>query len=155
MPELWIGLIVVVLIIILILVFIEWNRRRFLTNIERTLQQFGTLSKQSNPNLGYILQTETVSILIKLIYAPSANEVSFNSKRHWQVFSGSGKHMLPTSGFQDLEGHKLIIVYPQPGKIVKYINENEIIFVKPETDVFGMRVIHIHQVEAYLAAFKS
>ncbi|MBW4258596.1 hypothetical protein KTG15_13005 [Methanobacterium sp. YSL] len=155
MPELWIGLSAVVLILVLILVVIEQNRRRFLASIERKLAQFGSLRKQSNPSLGYILQTQTESVFIKLIYAPSAKEVSFNSKRHWQVFSGSGKHMLPTAGFQDLEGHKLIIVYPQPGKIVKYINENEIIFVKPETDVFGMRVVHIHQIESYFAALKS
>lgn len=149
MPELWIGLIVIVLILVAILVFLESNRKRFILSIEEKLKKYGTLEKANNVNHGYVLKTNTTTYHIKLIYAPGASEVSFNSKRHWQVFSGSKKLMLPTHGFQDKEGNKILLIYPQPGKIVKYINENEVVFVTLKMDVFGMNVVHINQLDAY------
>lgn len=149
MPELWIGLIVVVLILITILALLGLNKRKFIESIEQRLKVYGSLEKAKNPNHGYVLKTPSESHQIMLLYAPSATEVSFNSKRHWQVFQGSKKGMLPTYDFAELSGKKVLIVYPKPRKMVKYINENEVVFVSMSLDVFGMHVISIDQIETY------
>lgn len=149
MPELWIALGVLFVLFVVIIVIIENNKKRFVHAIEHKLKHHGTLEKVTNNSHQYVLKKQDRTYLIRLIYAPSVKEVSFNSKRHWQLFSSSGKKMIETHGFQDIEGNKLIIIYPQPGKIVKYINENEIVFVNPKSDVFGMSAIHIHQIEAF------
>lgn len=149
MFELYLGIGILLIIVVVIIVIIEHNKQKFVHAIESKLNQYGTLTKVKKEGYQYELQTQNEQISIRLIYAPSVNEVSFNSKRHWQFFASSGKKMIETHGFQDVQGTKLIIIYPQPGKIVKYINENEVVFVKPKMDVFGMHVIHIHQIETY------
>jgi hypothetical protein len=149
MFEFSIGLGVLLAIVFGIVLIIEHNKQKFVQSIESQLSQYGTLTKVKKDRYQFELQTPNDRIFIRLIYAPSVNEVSFNSKRYWQLFSSSGKKMIDTLGFQDIEGTKLIIIYPQPGKIVKYINENEVVFVKPKMDVFGMHVIHLHQIETY------
>lgn len=149
MPELWIGLGILLVIIVLIIVLIERNKQKFIRTIEHNLKHLGILEKVAKNSHQYVLKINDRIILIRLIYAPSVTEVSFNSKRHWQLTSSSGKKMIETHGFQELVGEKLIIIYPQPGKIVKYINENEIVFVNPKMDVFGMNAIHLHQIEQY------
>ena len=149
MTELWIGLGIITVVVITIIVIIEVNKHKFIQSIENQLKQHGSLEKVSKSSHQYVLNTLNKSILIRLIYAPSVNEVSFNSKRHWQLFSSSGKKMIETHSFAEIPGDKLILVYPQPGKIVKYINENEVVFVKPHMDVFGMHVIHLNQIDNY------
>ncbi len=149
MFEFYLGLGILVVIVIAIIVVIELNKQKFVRAIEHQLKQHGTLEHTKVNSYQYILKTKDRTILIRLIYAPSVNEVSFNSKRHWQLFSSSGKKMIETHGFQDIEGDKLLLIYPQPGKIVKYINENEVVFVKPGMDVFGMHAIHINQIDQY------
>ena len=50
------------------------------------------------------------------------------------------------SDFMNLETKeneiKVVIATPSPKKIVKYINECEIVFVKNDTDVYGSKVIN-------------
>ena len=149
MFEFYLGLGILVAIVIAIIVVIELNKQKFIRAIEHQLKHHGKLEYTKLNSHQYVLNTQNRRIQIRLIYAPSVNEVSFNSKRHWQLFSSSGKKMIETHGFQDIEGDKLLLIYPQPGKIVKYINENEVVFVKPGMDVFGMHAIHINQIDQY------
>jgi 2-polyprenyl-3-methyl-5-hydroxy-6-metoxy-1,4-benzoquinol methylase len=149
MFEFYLGLGILVVIVIAIIIIIELNKQKFVRAIEHQLKHHGKLEHSKLNSHQYVLTTKDRTILIRLIYAPSVNEVSFNSKRHWQLFSSSGKKMIETHGFQEIQGEKLLLIYPQPGKIVKYINENEVVFVKPEMDVFGMHAIHINQIDEY------
>lgn len=149
MLELWTGLGIILIVIVSIIIFIERNKQKFLRTIEHKLKHHGSLEKVTKNSHQYTLSNGHRQILIRLIYAPSVSEVSFNSKRHWQLISSSGKKMVETHSFQELNGEKLIIIYPQPGKIVKYINENEIVFVNPKMDVFGMNTIHLNQIDQF------
>lgn len=113
------------------------------------LNSLGAIKEVKSRTHDFEITYEGQEYKIKLLYAPGAVEVSFNSKRHWQIFTTSNKKMAETNGFYDLEGKKLLVIYPNPGKIVRYINENEIVFVTPQMDVFGMNVIHSDQIESY------
>ncbi|MDY0209811.1 MAG: hypothetical protein RBQ91_00190 [Acholeplasma sp.] len=123
------------------------HRRRVIDH----LSEIGVLTETKLKSHDYEMTVKGSHYKIKLVYTPGAHEVSFNSKRHWQVFTPSNKKMLETNGFYELEGKKVIVIYPNPGKIVKYINENEIVFVKPNMDVFGMHVINCDQIDSYFS----
>ena len=42
---------------------------------------------------------------------------------------------------EDPKSRKLYIIYPNATSLLKYINECEMVFVRPETDVYGTNVI--------------
>jgi hypothetical protein len=124
-------------------------KKKHTDQIKAQLEKVGTLETANINGADFKLVTTDKTYLIKLFFAPGAYEVSFNSKRHWQIFTPSGKKMFETNGFADIAGDKLVVIYPNPGKIVKYINENEVVFVKPTMDVFGMTVIHVDQITEF------
>lgn len=122
-------------------------KRKQIKQIEDKLRTHGKLLESKSKRFDYTWVLEDKTYLIKLFYAPSAKEVSFNSKMHWQVATNGGKRLFETGGFADLEGNKLIVVYPSPGKMVKHINENEVVFVKPTMDIFGMHAVLTGQID--------
>lgn len=125
-------------------------KRKLIKEIKEKLSLYGKLTESKSSSFDYTWHVNDQSYLIKLFYTPSAKEVSFNSKMHWQVATGGGKKLFETNGFADLEGNKLIIVYPNPGKMVKHINENEVVFVKPTMDIFGMKALLVEQIDDFI-----
>lgn len=92
---------------------------------------------------------------IKFLILPSFSEVQVNNKTTWEVKYGAGntpgkaqpkkRYLVEIVDFMkmDIESNaqKFVILSPKPKKIVKYINESEIVFVKPTTDVYGAHLI--------------
>lgn len=93
--------------------------------------------------------------VIKIVIVPEYSEIQINSKETWEVKYGAGntpgkiqphkRYLNEISTFQKTNfpnGEiKLILFSPKPKKIVKYINECEIVFVNSSTDVYGSKVI--------------
>ena len=93
--------------------------------------------------------------VIKIVIIPEYSEIQINSKETWEVKYGAGntpgkvqphkRYLNEISTFQKTNFPnneiKLILFSPKPKKIVKYINECEIIFVNSSTDVYGSRII--------------
>ena len=50
---------------------------------------------------------------------------------------------------------KLVIATPHPKKIVKYINECEIVFVTPYTDVYGTRLIGLGNTQIFESPYEQ
>lgn len=50
---------------------------------------------------------------------------------------------------------KLVIATPSPKKIVKYINECEIVFVTPYTDIYGTRLIGLGNTKIFEAPYET
>lgn len=134
---------------IIFVLFSNYVKQKQLKRILAGLSSVGILEKSASKAYDYTLKSDNQTYLIKLIYAPGAVEVSFNSKNHWQIFNSGNKKMYETNGFSHIEGKKVVLIYPEPGKIVKYINENEVVFVKKDMDVFGVNVIRESQIEAF------
>ncbi|MCM1259415.1 MAG: hypothetical protein NC182_00535 [Prevotella sp.] len=92
---------------------------------------------------------------IKFLLLPSYSEVQINNRTTWEVKYGAGKtpgkvqpkkrYLTEIVDFMkaDIEStaQKIVILSPKPKKIVKYINESEIVFVKSTTDVYGAHLI--------------
>lgn len=112
------------------------DKNKKLKHLESLLSKYGELRKSEVRSYDYLLITKANEIKLKLVFIGMAKEFSINSPRHWQVKKASSSNLLKTHGFEKLEGPKAIIVFPKPPKLVKYINENEIVFVKAEEMCF-------------------
>lgn len=110
---------------------------------------------KSNSDLFDIQVTkDMLTIYIKLIIVPNYSEIQINNKATWEVKYGAGdavgkvqphkRYLTEIVSFMNKEfgenTKKLVIFSPNPKKIVKYLNENEIDFVKSTTNVYGANV---------------
>ena len=91
---------------------------------------------------------------IKVILVPAYSEIQVNNRSTWEVKYGAGntpgkvqphkRYLTEVSSFMrrdfDEGIEKIVIFSPKPKKIVKYINECEIVFVDAKTDVYGARI---------------
>lgn len=90
---------------------------------------------------------------IKVIYNFSNQEICINNAIKWQLrkLSNRNESVSFVEGIEPLmrldltnskkKEHKLFIVYPNVTALLKVINECEMVFVYPDTDVYGSQVI--------------
>lgn len=153
-------------IVILIIVFVGFIVY-FAVKLRKTSSTLATYKQKIiDLNLGYKIEdvkglydlkiyNDNVTILAKIINIPYNAEVQINNKYTYEIKYGAGdtpgkvqpysKYLTNIKEFINLETDKneikVFIASPSPKKIVKWINECEIVFVNCYTDVYGVRVI--------------
>ena len=114
-------------------------------SIEKVKNDIFDVKLYINSNLYYI----------KFLNVPTYSEIQINNKTTWELKYGAKDHpgkaqphkryLSEISSFLGTDFgdniNKIIIVFPKPKKIVKYINESEIIFVNSKTNLYGTRII--------------
>lgn len=102
----------------------------------------------------YILETKKYRYHIKLIPNLDNQEICVNNSVKWQLrksfndeslrFVENVEHLmrldLPNTA-NNKANKKLYIIYPSARSLLKYINECEMEFVHPHTDVYGTNII--------------
>ena len=101
------------------------------------------------------LKTASFHYYLKILIIKRHAELQINNKTTWELRYGIKK--TPNSAFtkrqilkkvvpfqsttfpNDIQ--KIVIVYPNPKRIVKYINESEMIIVDEKTDIYGSKII--------------
>lgn len=89
---------------------------------------------------------------IKIVNNPLNKEICVNNAIKWQLRThGSIDEMNFVEGIDGLmrmdlkndgkDKHKLYIVYPTARALLKVINECEMIFIYPDTDVYGTKIM--------------
>ncbi|MDE6660473.1 MAG: hypothetical protein K2J93_01450, partial [Anaeroplasmataceae bacterium] len=90
---------------------------------------------------------------IKVIYNFSNQEICINNAIKWQLrkLNGRNEAIAFVEGIEPLmrldlmntkkKEHKLFIIYPNVTALLKVINECEMVFVYPDTEVYGSQVI--------------
>lgn len=68
-------------------------------------------------------------------------ELVINSRTKWEIIDAGKSRLLDQSSFLESANPKIIIVYPAAQVIKRYINENEMVFVKPSDFFYDMHVI--------------
>lgn len=140
MPYIIAGIVVVAIIVIAyIIIWIEKTKLK--TKIIKEISRHGKLEKSNETSHDFIFKSTESEIALKMVYVGHAKELSINSKRHWQIHRGKGINFVSTRGFEKLQRPKAIVVYPTPKRIVKYINENEVVFVKPLEKCFDFYLL--------------
>ena len=145
-------LLVVVIIIIGITLLIKLSKRKSTNNsfIDEFINRGYKVFKSDNNNYDNIVTKDDKKYLVRYFKVPNNAEVSINNPSLIEVkYGGSsdpGKAQ-PFNRFHNELGAlmnmkvedavKVIIVYPNPKKIVQWINENEIILVDKKTKVYG------------------
>ena len=144
----------------LILLIIKKSRiKKMYSDVENELNNFAifnktTLEPKMKPEYDYIIHSATKKIYIKVIPNISDQEITVNSSVKWQLrrtiddksikyvenIDAMMRRDLPA--YEDgLQTKKLYIIYPNAKSLLKYINECEMEFVDPTTDVYGTRII--------------
>ena len=116
-----------------------------------------------------IIKNGNTTFIVKTINIPDYAEIQINNKVTWEIKYGAGntpgkaqpyKRMLKDiSDFMNLVTKeneiKVVIATPSPKKIVKYINECEIVFVTPYTNVYGTRVIGLGNTKLFESPYED
>lgn len=147
-----IGGVIVVIIVLIIYIILFINKKNLTNEVIEELKKLGKLDKSSSKAYDYLLNFDDKKVYIKLIYLKGYHTLSINSKRHWQAFKNSG-HMLKTGGFENIRANKVLLVFPPPKKVIKYINENEVVFVKYDEKVFDFHLFTSKEINNILDVY--
>lgn len=116
-----------------------------------------------------LIKKDDITFIVKTIKIPDYAEIQINNKVTWEIKYGAGnapgkaqpykKMLKDISDFMNLETKeneiKVVVATPAPKKIVKYINECEIVFVTPYTDVYGTRVIGLGNTKIFESPYEA
>lgn len=128
--ELFIGIVLIVVIVLGFYLALYFNTQKQRKSIIEKLKKVGSVKEVKTDAFDLVLSVSDKKVFVKLLLLGSYKELSINSKRHWQIDASTKKlKLLKTGGFERLKGPKILIVSPARDKIVKYINENEVVFV--------------------------
>lgn len=101
--------------------------------------------------------------LLKIINIPNNAEVQVNNMTTWEVKYGAGNHpgkaqpnhkyLSGIAGFMNYKPQtnekRIVVMTPKSKKIVMYINECEIVFVTPTTNVYGVNIINMDDFQIF------
>lgn len=166
--------IILVLIALAVIVFIfaksEKNKATIEESFYNKIKELGyEIIEKDDGVINQIIKNEQVTFLVKIIKVPEYAEIQINNKVTWEIKYGAGntpgkaqpykKMVKEISEFMNLETKtneiKLVIATPCPKKIVKYINECEIVFVTPYTDVYGTRLIGLGNTKIFESPYEE
>ena len=153
--------VIIVVIIGLIIVYNVYNNRRKAKmykdvadalnglRIKSREKEFD-LKKSQDKAYDYIFKTPNNVFYVKIVPNFSNHEICINNSVKWQIRKSFGDdslnfvegiETLMRMEFNEKSAKKLYIIYPNAKALLKYINECEMVFVKPETDIYGATVI--------------
>lgn len=151
-------------VVIAVLTSNENNKSKEIQNYLNKIQELGyNISNEENKPYDYLISNENTTFIVKLIKIPEYSEIQINNKVTWEVKYGAGntvgkaqpykKYLKEIEPFMNLvvdnSFTKLVIATPKPKKMVKYINECEIVFVTPKTDVYGVKLISLNDLTLF------
>ena len=148
-------MITIITIIIIILVLKKKKAYNNLYNALCELAGENNVTKIKSKAFDYEMLYNNKTFLVKLIYNPGKHEININSKDYWQLNKGvvaSRKSGTQIKNVYDLINFKidgvnykkntikLYVIYPDSRSLMKVINECEMEFVKPKTDIYGTKM---------------
>ncbi len=115
-----------------------------------------TLQYLKKADYDVYFESEKSIYYVKVILNPSSQEICINNAVQWQVrkLNDPNGHIVFVEKIESLmrldlknkekKEHKLFIIYPNTRALLKVINECEMVFVYPDTDVYGASVVTYH-----------
>ena len=111
------------------------------------------ISHFKNDNLPYdfYIETEKYNYYIKVIPNYNDYEITINNSIKWQIrrsYTDESLNFVPgveefiryDFAKENKENRKVFIIYPSSKSLLKYVNECEMEFVTPDTDIYGTKV---------------
>lgn len=148
------------LIIIVTKIILSNRKKKMFLAVEALLNDYvkadtlyARLEKSSVQEYDYILTLKNIKIYIMVIPNFHMGEICINAPTKWQfrkTYKDEGVHFVPRVDrlmrFEPpleagMRVKRLYIVYPTSKSLLRYINECEMEFVRPQTDLNGTSVI--------------
>lgn len=135
------------------------NIKRMYNEVEKILESLIPPEKKEKFELNrlyredydYVFDTPAYLYYIKVIPNQGNQEICVNNSVKWQLRKSfndeSMRFVAQVEGLMrmDIDSHKpykkIYIIYPNARSLLKYINECEMIFIHPDTDVYGTNII--------------
>lgn len=155
-----IGLLLIVFLIVLFVLLGKYKVKRKNNEIIELIKEYCEIKGISDYKLelvkkdayDFYYEDDNDIIYIKIVNNPYNREICINNAIKWQIRSyGASDEMVFVEGIDGLmrldlqyngkNQKKLYIVYPQARSLLKVINECEMVFIYPNTDVYGAKVI--------------
>lgn len=115
------------------------------------LSNYGSLEHKEGTIL-FHMQNKTIEILFFVL--KMNEELVINSRVMWEVFRAQKAMLYDQTEFLKSDIDKWIIVYPSILKIKRFINENEMVFVKHKDPIYDYQLILAIDLEDYLEDLK-
>lgn len=121
-----------------------------------------TLQLVKKANYDVYFESEHSIYYVKIIFNPGCYEICINNAIKWQIrkINDHSERMNFVENIEplmrldlrnkDKEEYKLFIVYPNARALLKVINECEMVFVYPDTDVYGASVVSYKNLEEHV-----
>lgn len=112
-----------------------------------------TLQYLKKADYDVYFESEKSIYYVKVILNPGSQEICINNAVQWQIrkLNDPNGHLVFVEKIESLmrldlknkekKEHKLFIIYPNTRALLKVINECEMVFVYPDTDVYGASVV--------------
>ena len=126
-------------------------RKKFLhkKNIIETLEKYGELQNKGKSIYKYTHNNKVYHLFIWKVKKNAT--ISFNSKKIWAVSLGNKIIRKDFSFFTQLEGEKLVVIYPNNEKPKYYLNESEVDYVDPFTPLWkDTKIVKFKELEEFL-----
>lgn len=149
MPWIIIGIVLIIIVVgiyVILTNYLQYDltqRQKIYENLER----FGKLDSDG-PFFKFYYNNEKYYLMVLKVHRHA--RFSFNSKIVWESYQGSQKKLLDQRVFGNLPGKKIIIIYPHPGPFLRYEDEHNIVFTKPNEKFWDMYVIAANDIEETL-----
>ena len=156
------GVVLIVIIVTIILVSINISKKNSVKKMYEDIEKlFNSIipenkdgykfERKTNLEYDYLFETPNYIYYIKVIPNSGNQEICVNNSVKWQLRKSfndeSMRFVQNVEGLMRLEVEKqknvkkLYIIYPNARSLLKYINECEMIFIHPDTDVYGCNII--------------
>lgn len=109
-----------------------------------------TVKKVLFKSYNYVLTLNETVYYIKVLNVSKNNILSINSKYVWEIRTGkpngisfktSSKTMLDMTEFNELK-NKIIVFKGKPYKVLKYINESEVVDISDNQEIFDIKIFN-------------
>ncbi|MBU1141476.1 MAG: hypothetical protein KKG64_03030 [Firmicutes bacterium] len=98
-----------------------------------------------------LFTTQRRSYQILFFFVATNAELTINSRTMWEIINSGTSQVIDQSIFLSSEHSKLVIIYPSTSAIKRFINENEMVFIKSQDHFYDMHVIRNFELESLLS----
>lgn len=151
--EILYGVILALVITGLVFIYLFFEKRKHINNIKEKLKEIGQITLSNNKAYDVILKINNKEIYIKFLYLGGHKDLSINSPAHFEVKFRGRSTMFKTGGFENIKEDKVLLVFPPPNRILKYINENEVVFVKYNEKCFDFYLFTSDEIDKIKEVF--
>lgn len=140
------------IIFIMIQVDLKKKARLLQEEIYHKLNTFGKVYDQDHHVL-FDYQDETYEVLFFRVGLNS--ELTINSKTIWEIRDAGSSRLIDQSSFLSSPYKKIVFIYPSTLVIKRFINENEMVFVKINQAFYDMYVLRAFEIDAFFESHVS